>query len=106
MTIYSLQEKLTIADEYRKSGLTQEQYAAQKGVSVSSINRWIKLPQQLDTSFAMIPVKSEKTEARVVQIGMRPHDTEVVVKNPCGTEITINMLPDPKWMADFVRKLV
>ena len=106
MRIYSLQEKLTIAEEYRKSGLTQEQYAVKKGISVSSINRWIKLPQQDEASFAMVPVKSEKPKAKVEQSRMKPHETEVVVKNPCGTEIRINMLPDPGWMAEFVRKLV
>src|SRR5436853_2164173 len=53
---FSPQERSKILADYRQSGLTQQQFVAQAGISLSCLQRWLSLSKTRKLPAASVPL--------------------------------------------------
>ena len=95
-----------LVSDFRASGLTQAKYAAQAGITLCSLQYWIKRQHQEK------PAKS-KGIARFVEIRPRLERNElghrpVAVTVGIGQMVTLSFtaLPQPEYLAELTRAMM
>lgn len=99
-TSRSSQERLRLVEEYRKSGVSVEAFAAREGVAVSTLYGWLRAPQSASRSTPRI--------ARVVVAppkAMTPLDEAPVLLEFAGVRMSVRRGFDRRVLADVLSVL-
>ena len=89
-------EGKALVDEYYQSGLTQKKFSDQKGISICTLQYWIRRNKQIDDG------ENNKAQHRFVEITV-PQCESVAITFALGQmKMSFSGLPPCEWLYDFV----
>jgi hypothetical protein len=93
----------TAITEFERSGVTQEAFAARRGVSVGTLRGWIyRLRQERKASVSLVPVRviaSTAPEAR------QPSEEAIEVELPGRVRMRFAAGTDAEYIAQLIKRL-
>lgn len=93
----SKQERLEIVEAYRRSGLTQEAFAAKHRINVGTLRSW--LYRREESTHAAQSARFVEVEAAELQTG------RVVLRVGEHVEVELDALPEPSYLAHLAQAL-
>jgi len=92
-------------DEFERSELTQERFARQRRLSVTTLRSWIyKLRRERKATVSLVPVRVVASTAPVAR-GAAAVGGEIEIELTTGVRLRLSTAVDPDYVAALVQRL-
>lgn len=96
---------VTIIDEFERSELTQERFARQRGLSVTTLRSWIyKLRRERNASVSLVPVRVVASTAPAAR-GPAAAGGEIEIELTTGVRLRLSTAVDLDYVAALAQRL-
>ena len=96
---------VTVVDEFERSALTQERFAQQRGVPVTTLRSWLyRLRRERKASVSLVPVRVVASTAPVARDAAAVGG-EIEIELKTGVQIRLSTAVDLDYVAALAQRL-
>ena len=103
--MYGREFWVTTVDEFERSKLTQESFARQRGIEVTTLRTWIyKLRRERRARVSLVPVRVVASTAPTARCAA-PVGGEIEIELKTGVRLRLSTTVDPDYVAALAQRL-